>query len=55
MYVCIDPDQREYYIGIKRILTELKALASEHKEAIVLSDDDWCLFNDLCNDLDVED
>lgn len=55
MYAYVEQTQREHYNGMKKILTEIKALVSEHKETIYLSEDDRCLFNDLCNDLDVED
>ena len=43
----------ECYDDIRRILEEIKFLATEKKDKIRLSGDDWCLFKDLCNDFNV--
>lgn len=53
MYAYVEPVQLEHYNGMRKILTELKGLVLEHREEILLSENDLCLFNDLCNDLDI--
>ena len=47
--------QRECSDGIRKILCEIKALTPEQKDKLDLSENDWCLFNDLCDDLNVDD
>ncbi len=45
--------QIDSFDDIKKMLKELKVMASEHKNSAGLSGDDLCLLNDLCNDLNV--
>lgn len=46
--------QRECFNVIRKILCEIKALTAEQKDKSGLSENDWCLFNDLCIDLNVD-
>lgn len=54
IYVKNACSQIECCNGIRKILAELKALISESADAMALSENDWCLFHDLCNDLNVD-
>ena len=47
--------QIEFCCSMRKILAEIKNLEGEQKKKIGLSGDYLCLFNDLCNDLSVDD
>lgn len=40
---------------IREILVGIKRISSGDKKTIGFTENDWCLFKDMCNDLDIED